>query len=177
MVLTPDAIVLHQRAFTRELIHKYFGRFGGKGRNTTAEPVSFGVPEKRDVPSAVALKEMQGILGSILWVSTRTRPDLCYAHSLAASSLTQSESETKLRLSHILQYLTRHDDLGLRCPFEDESLDDEVVMSFGDASFAPRGKFSQTGLAIFWGSDSPSGCKSIISWQSQKQTLLAESSA
>eukprot|EP00971_Amphidinium_carterae_P102935 2037595-Amphidinium_carterae.1 len=70
---------------------------------------------------------MQGILGSSLWISTRTRLDLCYAHSLAASSLTQSESETKTRLSHILQYLTLHDDLGIRCPFEDERLDDEVM--------------------------------------------------
>eukprot|EP00971_Amphidinium_carterae_P029414 579062-Amphidinium_carterae.2 len=47
------------------------------------------------------------------WVSTRTRPDLAYAVSTAASVLTLDLRELDQRLVHLLQYLAGNPDHGL----------------------------------------------------------------
>ena len=51
------------------------------------------------------IKRGQRILGGLLWLSTRTRPDLAFAVSSTAQVLTKDLELLKVKLRHILQYL------------------------------------------------------------------------
>eukprot|EP00971_Amphidinium_carterae_P074960 1481423-Amphidinium_carterae.1 len=91
LVLNSRGIVLHQRAYALELLKKHAEKFKICGRETTAEQLSYNAPKTNDPPGLAAMKSLQGVLGSLVWLSTRSRPDIAYAHSLAASALTSSE--------------------------------------------------------------------------------------
>ena len=96
------------------------------------------------------VKRAQKILGALLWLSTRTRPDIACAVSLAAQSLWHNLDHLKIRLRHLLQYLNTAKTFGLLYTFpqkEQPSTLSEFTV-FADSSFAPSGKGSQTGYVI-----------------------------
>eukprot|EP00971_Amphidinium_carterae_P189542 3762386-Amphidinium_carterae.1 len=173
LIMTKSEVVLHQHVLVQELTRQYLGSMGGRGRDTTADSELFSQLGNSDPPDPQALKELQAVLGSNLWAVTRSRPDLSYAHSLAASALVHSESETRERVKHMLQYLSKHPDLGIHYAFEDNIEGKDEILSYSEASFSPRGKFSQSGYAVFWGTPHS---KCLFGWGSPKQTLIAESS-
>ena len=53
----------------------------------------------------MGVKIGQKILGGLLWLSTRTCPDLSYSVSSAAQVLTKDIELLKVKLRHLLQYL------------------------------------------------------------------------
>lgn len=53
----------------------------------------------------VHIKYCQQALGSLLWLVTRTRPDLAWAYSVAASMTTRNPKEAAVRVRHMLGYL------------------------------------------------------------------------
>ena len=63
------------------------------------------------------VKRAQKILGALLWLSTRTRPDIACAVSLAAQSLWQDLDQLKIRLRHLLQYLNTTKTFGILYTF------------------------------------------------------------
>ena len=63
------------------------------------------------------VKRAQKILGALLWLSTRTRPDIACAVSLAAQSQRQDLDQLKIRLRHLLQYLNTTKTFGLLYTF------------------------------------------------------------
>eukprot|EP00971_Amphidinium_carterae_P074961 1481424-Amphidinium_carterae.1 len=89
LVLNSRGIVLHRRAYALELLKKHAEKFRIRGRETTAEQLSYNAPKTNDPPAA--MKSLQGVLGSLVWLSTQSRPDIACAHSVAASALTSSE--------------------------------------------------------------------------------------
>ena len=107
----------------------------------------------------------QQILGAVLWLSTKTRPDLCYAHSRGASYVESNVHVTYSRSVQILLYLRENPFLGLKYSW----YDGQPLKVYGDCSFSPTGRYSQEGNAAFIGS-------SLIDWRSKRQTLMAMSS-
>ena len=113
------------------------------------------------------------ILGGLLWLSTRTRPDLSYSVSSAAQVLTKDIELLKVKLRHLLQYLNTTQTLGLLYPYpRDREMTSFTVYS--DASFAPAGKHSQSGYTIHL---SFGYTRHLIHWQSVRETKISESSA
>ena len=119
------------------------------------------------------VKRGQRILGGLLWLSTRTRPDLAFAVSSAAQVLTKDLELLKVKLRHILQYLNTTRTLGLLYPYPQERDLTEFTV-FGDSSFAPSGRQSQSGFTIHL---SFGNVRHMIHWQSQREQKIAESSA
>ena len=122
------------------------------------------------------VRRAQKILGALLWLSTRTRPDIACAVSLAAQSLWQDLNQLKIRLRHLLQYLNTTKTFGILYTFpqkEQPSTLTEFTI-FADSSFAPAGKHSQTGYVILL---SFGNVRHLIHWHSTREKKVAESSA
>ena len=108
-----------------------------------------------------------------MWLSTRTRPDLAFAVSSTAQLLTKDLELLKVKLRHILQYLNTTKTLGLLYPYPRKRVLTEFTV-FGDSSFAPSGRHSQSGFTI---QISFGPTRHLIHWQSLREPKIAESSA
>ena len=98
VVLTKFGLYLHQHFYADEFLKKHVGTYGTRVRGTTAAPESFSTkssgqpplkPDQEDPQHQKQIKRAQQILGAVLWLSTRTRPDLSYAVAMAASVQTR----------------------------------------------------------------------------------------
>ena len=139
-------------------------------QDTPCEPESYTVrtPETprrefSDRERAAEVHRLQSLVGSLIWLSCRTRPDLAYGVSMAASVITRDLEECHLRTRHLAQYLATHLSEGLFYRYVEEG---EQVDIYGDASFAPGGSASRTGWILCLGSH-------VVTWGSQRQTLIA----
>ena len=126
------------------------------------------------------LINLPAIVGCLNWIALRTRPDIAWATSRAASPITHNPDACFIRVKHICQYL--HHTLGyaLRCvPIPPQSKHKLWVL--GDASFAPTGEKSQQGLIVYQGitSNQKKGGH-LVQWQTRptcEAELIASSEA
>ena len=105
----------------------------------------------------------------------RTRPDIAWATSRAASLITHDPDTCFIRVKHICQYL--HHTLGYALryvPIPPQTKHKLWVL--GDASFAPTGEKSQQGLIVYHGitSNQKNG-GNLVQWRSSRQDLIAKS--
>ena len=181
---SPSGLFLHQVQYAELLLEEHASHIPKRTRTTTGEAESFKEEQNPSQPPDLNnpehlewIKIGQRIIGALLWLSTRTRPDLSCAVSLASQSLFKDLKKLKDRLRHLLQYLKSTKNLGLSYPFPKGTSNKFSLTEFTvytDSSFAPAGKQSQTGIAIFltYGT-----VRHLIHWQSSKEKKMAESSA
>ena len=176
--MTKNGILLHQHHYTQDLLHNHSSHISARKRNTSGEPTHFQKdpplpPDPTNSEHQRWIKIGQKILGGLLWLSTRTRPDLAFAVSSAAQVLTKDIELLKVKLRHLLQYLSTTQTLALLYPYpRDREMTDFAV--FSDSSFAPSGKHSQSGYTIHL---SFANTRHLIHWQSLRESKIAESSA
>ena len=176
--LTTVGLLLHQKTYTEALLEEYQDVTPKRQRATTGEPEHFdkdvkSPPDMTNPEHVEWVKRAQKILGALLWLSTRTRPDIACAVSLAAQSLWQDLDQLKIRLRHLLQYLNTTKTFGLLYTFpqkEQPSTLSEFTV-FADSSFAPSGKHSQTGYVILLSFGS---VRHLIHWHSTREKKVAE---
>ena len=181
---SPSGLFLHQVQYAELLLEEHASHIPKRTRTTTSEAESFKeeqnpsqLPDLNNPEHLEWIKIGQRIIGALLWLSTRTRPDLSCAVSLASQSLFKDLKKLKDRLRHLLQYLKSTKNLGLSYPFPKGTSNTFSLTEFTvytDSSFAPAGKQSQTGIAIFltYGT-----VRHLIHWQSTKEKKMAEGSA
>ena len=122
------------------------------------------------------LINLPAIVGCLNWIALRTRPDIAWATSRAASLITHDPDTCFIRVKHICQYL--HHTLGYALryvPIPPQSKHKLWVL--GDASFAPTGEKSQQGLIVYHGitSNQKKG-GNLVQWRSSsRQDLIAKS--
>ena len=169
-----DGFVLHQRSYIQELL----GRHGvEKGCSYVRNPEE----ESWDPPTPKRVKEAQGLTGELLWLSGKTRPDICVAvQKMAQSCLKNPCYAVKLGFA-ILAYLHETKDVGLVYK-ELREVDPEpelhrkrprhagTVEALVDASFAVEDGHSMTGIIILQGG-------AAVHWETRKQSLIALSTA
>ena len=176
--MTKAGILLHQHHYTQDLLHNHSSHISARKRNTSGEPTHFQKdpplpPDPTNSEHQRWIKIGQKMLGGLLWLSTRTRPDLAFAVSSAAQVLTKDIELLKVKLRHLLQYLSTTQTLALLYPYpRDREMTDFAV--FSDSSFAPSGKHSQSGYTIHL---SFANTRHLIHWQSLRESKIAESSA
>ena len=85
----PEALCLHQASYAFSILERFKDDLASSKKSTTvpAPHETFGMdnPSAREPSNkkeTELLKRSQQILGAILWLVTRTRPDLNYAHSM-----------------------------------------------------------------------------------------------
>ena len=118
---------------------------------------------------------LPAIVGCLNWIALRTRPDIAWATSRAASLITHDPDTCFIRVKHICRHL--HHTLGyaLRCvPIPPQSKHKLWVL--GDASFALTGEKSQQGVVVYHGitSNQRKG-GNLVQWRSSRQDLIAKS--
>ena len=123
-------------------------------------------PDVTRLPDAT-LKMCQEALGGLLWLSTRTRMDIAYAVSMAASRAAKCPKTAWYMISRIMKYLSTNRALAIRMDADDKPLH---LRCFTDASWAPANERSQSGIVICM-NETP------VIWKSSKQQLTALSSA
>ena len=115
------------------------------------------------------LKDAQMAAGELMWVATRTRPDVCYATSLVARLLHRRPRYAKELADCVFSYLAGTVKSGLR--YNREDCDRHLRVNV-DASFAPphEGFKSVHGVLVCRGSHP-------LHWTSAKQPFITMSTA
>ena len=100
-------LLLHQHHYTEELLSEHASiHITARKRTTTGEPEHFNKqaplpPDHNNIDHLEWIKIGERVLGAMLWLSTRTQPDLAYAVSAAAQVLTRDIESLKVRLRHL----------------------------------------------------------------------------
>ena len=134
---------------------------GFNGTNKTMAPLA-----ETGSGDAALKKRCQQILGAVLWLVTRTRPDIAYAHSKAASMIDKDLQECYTRAVNMLAYIQSCPNFGLKYP---RATTAPSLSVYGDCFFAPTGSASHEGNCAYVGS-------SFVGWRSKRQTMTAMSS-
>ena len=113
------------------------------------------------------LRMAQRRVGELLWLASRTRPDLMYLVALLSSKVTRDPQMVNLLGERALDYLAETVDYRLTFPNEVANQDLHV---YTDSSFAPSSGRSHGSAAVFLN-------QGPISWRSARQQLVTLSTA
>ena len=180
LVRTAEGIRLHQESYVRDLLEQCEDTVLGTERTPA---VKMGVYEDPvDHSERLELtKRAQGLVGQLLWLSGRTRPDLAYAVSVAASKIVPNPREAVARAEHLVRYLRHAPGVALhykpatgRCGRWNQLRHGQTsttIEVYTDASFAADEQCRSFGsVQLFWGG-------ALISWAATRQTLIAAHTA
>ena len=105
--MTPDGLLLHQHNYTEELLREHSSHHSKKENDHwRARSLLEGRPPNPNNPEHQEwIKRGLRILGGLLWLSTRTQPDLAFAVSSTAQVLARDLELLRVKLGHLLQYL------------------------------------------------------------------------
>ena len=107
--------------------------------------------------------ECQRELGTLLWMSTRSRPDIASTVGILASELTHRPKRVLQLIRHVWRYI--RGTLNVCLTYKAQKNIQEFTC-YSDASFAPTAGRSRSGMVYMLGS-------SILDWASTKQTLTS----
>ncbi|CAE7355520.1 RE2 [Symbiodinium sp. CCMP2456] len=167
---------LTQRAYVQELLNRYHIV------NESSVPLNKWVePDGQDVVTAEQVKEAQAITGALLWLSTRTRPDLAYVVSRCGQQATKCPELSISMGKQALAYLKSTIDMGIDVPFSVGNFFSEhgllalprtekVIELYTDASHSPGGERSMQAIFIVW--------RGVpVAWEVTRQPFTTLSSA
>ena len=106
-------------------------------------------------------------VGELLWLASRTRPDLMYLVALLSSKVTRDAQTVNFLGERALDYLAETADYRLTFPNE---VDNQDLHVYTDSSFAPSSGRSHGSAAVFLN-------QGPISWRSARQQLVTLSTA
>lgn len=155
-------IVLHQRGYIEAMAAKY-----APGEHHKIIPMPFGAA----LPSAGPpgdIKLFREIIGSLLYTSVCTRPDITTALSILSRHMSAPTAAHVSRARGIVSYLAGTPELGIRFTCQGEL----QISVYCDASFAPDEdhRRSRTGYVVMV-NNAP------VAWKSQLQPVIAHSTA
>ena len=117
----------------------------------------------------------QKYIGQLMWLTTRTRPDIAATLGILASQMVIRPGYIKGCLVHLWRFILGTKDLNMHS-FKPASIDygSLVLNVYVDASFASGGGRSRSGLAMYL-VNPKNGTESLIQWASRRQTSMATS--
>ena len=168
---------LTQVSYLQELLQRY------EIEGTAAAPMTKWTEplEVPGVPDVNLVKEAQGITGALLWMSTRSRPDIAYAVSRTGQQATKVPDLSIAIGKQVLQYLNSTLGYGIEYlykagPYFSEHgqlmmpRQDDILEVYSDASHSPCGGRSVQCCVIAWRG-------SPLAWESARQSFTTLSSA
>ena len=156
---------ISQEKYVEELINKY------KLEGVEPQPIPKVIEGEDESPiSTRSLKAAQTIAGELLWVMTRSRPDICFAISLMTRLLHRRPSYVVELGKHVVKYLAWSKSMGLKFGSGMEGSQELFIKT--DTSFAPPLEAYRNiqGTAIFHG-------EHLLQWSSGKQSFVTLSTA
>ena len=129
-------------------------------------PMSMDPEARQDPPNhnLETTREAQRVVGELVWVSTRTRPDLSFSIAKLASLITRDPQRVLDVVPEVWQYLANTIDQGLEFR---NSPDETQLNIYTDASF---GETCMGCHLVMWGD-------SMLLWKSGKQSVVTASTA
>ncbi|CAE7837355.1 RE1 [Symbiodinium sp. CCMP2592] len=173
---TEKGFRLTQVAYLKELFQRY------EIEGTAAVPLTkWTEPIEEGVPDADLVRQAQGVTGALLWVSTRSRPDIAYAVSRMGQQATKVPSLTISIGRQVLQYLRSTLTFGIEYLHDSGPYfsahgqlsmprQSTVLEVYSDASHSPCGGRSIQCCLIVWRG-------SPLAWESTRQSFTTLSSA
>ena len=160
-----DKIFLEQSNFTETLLEKF--------DFTNAKPISTPVDTSMKLYKSGENEEnfnteiYQSAVGALLFLSTRTRPDICFAVSTVAKYCVNPNKNHWQAVKRIFRYLKGTINLGISY-----SKSPNPCVGYSDADFAGdlNDRKSTSGFCFMYGNG-------IVSWKTQKQTCVSISTA
>ena len=107
---TRGGFTMTQEAFVRDVL-KTWEMTDCKPLLVPGIPTSVELPEE-DEQDPEDVHRAQKIAGSLIWLSTRTRPDITYAQSRISSMMTKAPKAAVLEAMRVLRYLKGTKDVG-----------------------------------------------------------------
>ncbi|OLP99844.1 Retrovirus-related Pol polyprotein from transposon TNT 1-94 [Symbiodinium microadriaticum] len=149
-------VIINQRAWVLQELHR---RQWLHLKGCTSLPqLELDDDEVKDEAYEQNKLECQRELGTLLWMSTRSRPDIASTVGILASELTHRPKRVLQLLRHAWRYIRGTLDVCLTYKMQQD------IQEF--TSFAPTAGRSRSGMVYMIGS-------SILDWASTKQTLTA----
>ena len=178
------ALRLSQTAYIQSLLERYPHVTGVSSTPYAKEPVFV---DQTEPPLLERVRLAQKLVGEVLWVSTRSRPDLCYAVSRLGQLLTKQVEYTITAAENLIRYLRATMHYALVYGNKDHAQhekghvgdnamplavdrSDDLVELFADASFSPGVERSQTGVVVTW-------TGAVLGWMSIRQPTISLSTA
>ena len=160
------AIWIGQPSYTEELLQK-FGMYDSKPVSTPVNPDVKLVPSEN--PDDVCNQPMyQTVVGSLLYLSTKTRPVIAYAVSRVARFCGKPTKEHWTAVKRVLRYLKGTSNLGLL--YREDTPAEIIGYANADWAGDVGDRKSTSGYVFLLGG-------AAISWKSSKQTCVALSTA
>ena len=179
--MTKDGLLLRQHHYTLDFLREHSSHISARKRTTSGEPEHFRretplPPDPTNIEHPQRVKILQKILGGLLWLSTRTRPDLSYSVSSAAQVLTKDIEGLKAKAATPFTIHQHYTNPRIALPNGPYPRHREMAnfTVYSGASFAPAGKYSQSGYTIHL---SFGYTRHLIHWQSVREIKISESSA
>ncbi|KAK6148066.1 hypothetical protein DH2020_018978 [Rehmannia glutinosa] len=158
---TPNGIILSQSHYVEKVLKK-FNAFDNSPSKT---PIDLSINLVANKTEPVAQMEYSRIIGSLMYITNCTRPDLAYPVNMLSRFTSNPSHEHWKALTRVLKYLKYTLDYGLyysRYPV--------VLEGYSDASWISDSKdsYSTSGYIFTIGGGA-------VSWKSTKQTCIARS--
>ena len=118
----------------------------------------------------------QKYIGQLMWLATRTRPDISPVLGMIASQMVIRPTEMVKCLIHLWRYIKGTSSLSMTSFFPNpSSVFGRLRLNvYVDASFSSGGSRSRSGMAMYL-VNTTDGSESIIQWASRRQTSMATS--
>ena len=126
-------------------------------------------PEPSESVTPEKIKLAQQHVGELLWLVTRSRPDLMFAVACMGANLTKAPSKVSAVAAQCRGYLKSDEDGGLRFAYQEPGTTFNLE-AYSDASFSPTGGPSHGCLVILLNG-------AAVFWRSGKQQLITLSTA
>jgi len=175
-----NGFFIHQRPYTRELLKKHrleecnatkilLDKETDESDKVEEEDEEW-IKWKETPEFLLKVREAQKIAGEVLWLTTRTRPDLCYPIQKMTSIATKDPIKAIKYGTRMLRYLKGTEQFGLKYlnleatkkKFEEfkedwptEVFDDQRVCVWSDSSFASQLQQKSQGALVVTQSGSP----------------------
>ena len=165
---------ISQESYLRDLLSKEEGEDLLKKKVPITRDQAAIEIEDEEKKSAEDIRRAQREVGELLWVVTRSRPDLMYSVSRMGSNITRNPRKVSEIAAQVKGYLRGREDEGL-C-YQRRSEDEELLLEcYSDSSFAPEGEESHgsflillDGMPIFW----RSGCQALVTLSTAETELM-----
>ena len=178
----PDGqIIMHQRSYIEHCFREN-GMELMKGGVTLPNVDEKGSPEspvdQHGHPTEFenSKSTCQKYIGQLMWLATRTRPDISPVLGMIASQMVIRPTEMVKCLTHLWRYIKGTSTLSMTSflPNSSSEFGKLRLNVYVDASFSSGGSRSRSGMAMYL-VDTTDGSESIIQWASRRQTSMATS--
>ena len=164
--LTEEGTFLHQGSYLKELLKRNGEEHGPlSGVPITGDQV-LRLEEDDPQKDADQVKLAQRAVGELMWLLTRTRPDLMFCLSKMSQAILRNPKEVVGVSKQVWKYLRKTQDEGLWIRRGERN----VLEVYTDSSYGPGGADSQGTVLVLWNGSS-------VLWKSGRQSIPSLSTA